>query len=57
MKTVGGVETFGPASSPQKLQKEGSTQGCAYNITEKDRPWDPEWFPMFPVCSIAQKCF
>jgi hypothetical protein len=28
MKPVGGVEILGPASKPQKFQKEGSTQGC-----------------------------
>lgn len=35
MKPVGGVEILGPASNPQKFQKEGSTQGCAQDIVEK----------------------
>lgn len=35
MEPVGGVELFGPASNPQKFQKEGSTQGCAQDIVGK----------------------
>lgn len=59
MKPVGGVETFGPASNPQKFQEEGSTQGCAQDIFKKDRSWDPQWFAKFPdsMCPTAQKNF
>lgn len=59
MKLVGGVETLGPASNPQKFQKEGSTQGCAQDIVEKDQPCDPERLVNVSesVRPTAQKCF